>query len=271
MSTLVGIMAGREVATGELLAWTSLSSQTDGMVGAVRAHRSGKDPAFASSMVRQPRFQRTRQIMASLIALPAQAKKAGGDDILPNVGVHTPNEGDQSLRYTDAEWDETYGAVLLREFKDLAGAQKASSDSLTARSGQLFALCAGFYAVAQTAALSTFGQPTGGSHESTHAVLGWAIGASVFLALTGALVIFATVLRKFKAIGPADIVDAANRAAHEDEDLAIVLVDKYRVQINNADKVLMYRRRWLAAAMTFAVCTLAVTSVEIIVALSARL
>ena len=209
--------------------------------------------------------------MASLVRSPAQGKQAGGGDMLPNVSVHVGDQGDQSLRYTDAEWDETYGATLLREFKDLAGAQKASSDSLTTRSGQLFALCAGFYAVAQTAALSTFGQPTGASHQSTHAVLGWAIGASACLAVTGALVIVATVLRKFKAIGPADIVDAANRAAHEDEDLATVLVDKYRVQISNADTVLASRRHWLAAAMTLAVCTLAMTTVEIIVALSARL
>lgn len=170
----------------------------------------------------------------------------------------------------EVEWDEGYGSNLLAEFKELAEAQKAESLRITGSARGAFALVAGFFAVAQTAALSSFNESSVGKHHQ-HLILHWAMGAAVCLAITGLLVLATSYLWKYAAVGPADLEKAADKAIDEDEDLAVILARRYQEQIENGETILARRRVLLFFTSVATGAALVATTIEIILALSFRL
>jgi hypothetical protein len=168
------------------------------------------------------------------------------------------------------EWDEAYGATLLAEFKGLAAAQAAQAENMRARARQAFGLVIAFFAVAQTAALSSF-NASHFSRHSQHLVLGWAVTAAVLGAVTGVFVLLAHVTKSYPVVGQADVEAAADRAIDLDDDIAVILAKRYQQQVKNGETILKARKRLLNACQLFSVLALVATTIEIITALSARL
>jgi hypothetical protein len=168
------------------------------------------------------------------------------------------------------EWDTAYSATLLAEFKALAAAQTERAESTRAKARQAFTLVAAFFAVAQTAALSGFNA----SHVSRHAqhtVLHWAIAAAITGAVAGVFVLIVHIALGYEVVGQEDVEAAADQAADDDHDVAMLLARRYQRQVREGDKIIGRLTFWARASQLFAVLALVATTGEIIAALSARL
>jgi hypothetical protein len=175
-----------------------------------------------------------------------------------------------SIVPTEMDPDEHYGSTLLTEFKRLGEDQAVQAERVTQRAQQIVVFVAAVFAVAQTAALSSF-DAANVSTDERHWLLGVAIGAAAMLGLSGASAVYTGLSRRYNAVGPEDITAAAESAAETDEDVAVILAKRYRQQVENGKDVLGTKRTWLHVSEASAIITLVLIVGEIVIALAARL
>jgi hypothetical protein len=167
------------------------------------------------------------------------------------------------------EPDERFGALLLEEFKGLAATQATQAERIGSRAQQTLAFVVAVFAVAQTAALSSFNSKDVSASDG-RTVLVAAIASAVLLLVTALASLAAGLLRKYVAVGPDDVEAASDRAVDEHADLAVILAKRYKSQIVEGEGVLADKRKWLRVTEIVAVVTLLAVTAEIVLSLSAR-
>jgi hypothetical protein len=166
--------------------------------------------------------------------------------------------------------DLHYGPALLAEFKALAAAQKTHADEVTTRARQAVAYLGAIFAVAQTAALSSFNQTVVTASER-RTILDWAIAAAVGFGIAALLALSNDIFIRYDAVGEQDVERAADQAVEDDEDVSLILAKRYQTQVRNGEKPLKDKRRLLALTQLVAALALSAVVVEVIYSLSARL
>jgi hypothetical protein len=187
------------------------------------------------------------------------------------MGAHAESPGSKALSIVpDSDPDEHYGSTLLTEFKRLAENQAVDAERVTQRAQQIVVFVAAVFAVAQTAALSSFNVKQVSTGEQ-HWLLGVAIAAAAMLGVSGFAAVRTGIAHRYKAVGPEDITEAAETAADTDEDVAVILAKRYQRQVENGKTVLDAKRRSLHVSEGSAIITLVLIVGEIVIALAARL
>ena len=160
-------------------------------------------------------------------------------------------------------------ATLLQEFKRLADAQLELAKEFGAEARQAFLYVAGFFTIAQTAALTTFQQDLVGDTER-HVLLVAAIIAGVGVAATGIIAALAEIRTRYDAVGEKDVEKAEATAERQELPLDLVLAKRYQKQVQNGETVIRSKRRWTRAAQVIGAVTIGVVGFELIVAMVAR-
>jgi hypothetical protein len=166
--------------------------------------------------------------------------------------------------------DEHYGSTVLAEFKGLAASQATQAERVATRAQQIAGFTVAVFAVAQTAALSSFNSAHLSSGDK-HWVLGLAMGAAAFAGFAGVASVLAATLNRYEAVGYIDLTEAAEDAADEDQDVAIILAVRYRRQLKAGESVLENKRGWLRATEGLAIVAIVLIVSEVIVALATRI
>lgn len=168
------------------------------------------------------------------------------------------------------DWDPHHGATLLAEFKALAASQQSHAEAVSGRARQAVAYLGAIFAVAQTAALSSFNQ-TAVKASDRHAILLAAIAAAIAFGIAALLALSNDVFIRYDAVGEQDIEHAADLAVEDAEDVALILARRYQTQLRNGETPLRYKRRLLAATQFLAALAMIAIIVEVTFSLSARL
>jgi hypothetical protein len=166
--------------------------------------------------------------------------------------------------------DQHEADVILVEMKRLAAQSSATAERFVLQARQAFAYIAGFFTIAQAAAVAALGQ-TGIGHTDRRwmVIAGIAAGAGVIG--TGLSALLVERVRTIKGVGVLELKNVSEDAESHDVTIELMLANYFASEVNARERVLRDRLRWLKVAHLLAALTIVLVGGELIVALAAQI
>ncbi|MDQ3740433.1 MAG: hypothetical protein M3389_05755 [Actinomycetota bacterium] len=160
--------------------------------------------------------------------------------------------------------------VVMEALRGLAAQEYDRGERFGSRARQAFLFAAGFFAVVQTVAFSSFEADLVNDAER-RALLTMAIVAGASLAICGISLLVSDGIWKARDLDAHEVLRTANQAAHNEEPVAVEFASLYARVLVERQSANGKRRRALRVTQTTALITALAIVLELIYALNARI